>query len=189
MGDVSTDRLDAIPWAQRLLRNPKWTIVKTPSRLAKSTGQDSFFAETLATDRTMRSCTTLRPAKPAEGDPAYAEIVLIVEVGDALNGFARTLHGGMAATLLDEVCGVLITLNVDTHAERSRASGPTAQYLTAYLNTTYKRPIHTPGAILCTAKIERQEGRKLYVGATIEDGLGTICTIGQGLFIRVEPRL
>jgi hypothetical protein len=51
--------------------------------------------------------------------------------------------------------------------------------------------VPTPGALLLTAKIERQEAgdRKLYVRATIEDGNGTIYTLGEALFIRVSTKL
>jgi acyl-CoA thioesterase FadM len=57
------------------------------------------------------------------------------------------------------------------------------------LNTTYKRPIPVPGPVLCTAKIERQDGRKLYVRATIEDGTGTVYTTGDCMFVEVKPKL
>jgi thioesterase superfamily protein 4 len=42
---------------------------------------------------------------------------------------------------------------------------------------------------MCTAKIERQDGRKVYVHATIEDGSGMVYSIGKGLFIEVRSKL
>jgi thioesterase superfamily protein 4 len=42
---------------------------------------------------------------------------------------------------------------------------------------------------MCTAKIERQDGRKVYVRATIEDGSGTVYSIGEALFIEVKAKL
>ena len=57
------------------------------------------------------------------------------------------------------------------------------------LNTAYKKPIPVPGPVLCTAKMERQDGRKLYVRATIEDGAGTVYTIGECMFVQMKPRL
>lgn len=57
------------------------------------------------------------------------------------------------------------------------------------LNTTYKKPVPVPGPLLCTAKIERQDGRKLYVRATIEDGMGTVYTTGECMFVGVKSKL
>jgi thioesterase superfamily protein 4 len=131
MGDTSTDRLEAIPWAASIIKDTKWIRAHTPSRLPKASGEDSFFAETLKTDRTMRSCLTLRPVEEHDDDQAYKEVLCIVELGDALNGFPRTIHGGMAATLLDEVCGVLIVLNSERKTERAKTNGPTDHYMTA----------------------------------------------------------
>jgi thioesterase superfamily protein 4 len=154
---------------------------------------------------------TLKPTEETEGDMPYKEIVTIVDLGNGVDGYPQTCHGGMVATLMDEVCGVLINLNKERHRERLLQSGcqkPPAilGYMTACeslhswgiamqgwcavdLNTTYKKPVPTPGALLCTAKVERQEGRKLYIRATIEDGAGTVYTTGEGLFIGVKPRL
>jgi thioesterase superfamily protein 4 len=203
MGEAITDR---IPWVKRLVDDPKWTLTKTPSRLPKSSGEDSYFAETLATERTMRSYLTFRCTQEDDDDQAYKEVRCLVEVGDGLNGFAQTLHGGMACSILDETCGVLLVLNSERKIERANASDPVDHFMTACkfprrrgdqsrtnatidLNTTYKKPIPTPGPIMCTAKVERQDGRKLFVRAIIEDGYGTIYTIGEALFIRIKPRL
>lgn len=47
----------------------------------------------------------------------------------------------------------------------------------------------TPGVVLCTAKIERQDGRKLYVRATVEDGAGTVYTTGEAMFVQASTKL
>ncbi|EAT84575.1 hypothetical protein HBI56_179300 [Parastagonospora nodorum] len=191
MTDPSIARLNAIPWVASLIHDPKWTRVQTISRVLQSSGEDSFYSETLATDRTMRSCLTLLPAVEADAKIAFREVLWIVELGDGLNGYPGTLHGGMAATLLDEVCGILLQSNAAKASERAR-TGTTDrldEYMTAYLNTTYKKPIPVPGTILCTARFEREEGRKLYVRGTIEDGSGTIYTIGEALFIKLKPKM
>jgi thioesterase superfamily protein 4 len=107
------------------------------SRVLKASGEDSFFAETLATDRTIRACLTFRPTGAADGDFPYKEIVTVVDLGDGLNGYPQICHGGMVATLLDEVCGVLIIeLNKERnlHLAKGSASGEAildASYMTA----------------------------------------------------------
>ena len=53
------------------------------------------------------------------------------------------------------------------------------------LNTNYKKPVPTPGIVLCTATWVKQDKNKIYVNGTIEDGSGKIYTTGEGMFIEV----
>ncbi|KAH6616581.1 HotDog domain-containing protein [Boeremia exigua] len=181
-------KLSTIPWAAELINDKRWTPTLSSNRFTKPTGEDSFFAETLDTGRTIRTMLTLRPTEDQEGEWMYKELLVILDLGDGLNGYAQILHGGFATTLLDETCGGLIQLNVFEKVRRF-GSQHAMNYLTAYLNTVYKKPIPVPGPLLCTAKIERQDGRKLYVRATIEDGEGTIYATGDCMFIKAKPSL
>lgn len=143
------------PWAVALLKDRDWTHAKTASRVPKASGEDSFFAETLATDRTIRALHTLKPVKELDEDLAYREIKEIVVLGDGLNGYPQICHGGFVATMLDEVCGVLIVLNMEKRMERLRKTGPAQPhtdmaYMTActpstmhFEHMTYKRQIST----------------------------------------------
>jgi thioesterase superfamily protein 4 len=211
MEGTAMERMLSIPWAAALINDPKWTHTRTGSRLPKASGEDSFFAETLATDRTLRACLTLVPTKKVHGKLVYQETATIVDLGTGLNGFPQTCHGGVAATLLDEICGVLIQLNTEMQLVVGKQSGSLNQardvnYMTACklmcgtktrcaelmsvdLNISYKRPIPTPSTVLCTAKVERQDGRKLYIRATIEDGAGVIYTVGEAMFVEIKSRL
>lgn len=54
------------------------------------------------------------------------------------------------------------------------------------LNISYKKPIPTPGPVLCRARLEKLDGKKLYVRGTIEDGAGTVYTVGDAMFIAVK---
>jgi hypothetical protein len=107
MDDALIAELSSIPWAAALINDRKWTVIRTSSRSPKPTGEDSFFAETLSTDRTIRSILTFRPTQEEEDDLAYKEIKTIVDLGAGLNGYPQIVHGGFAATLLDEACGIL----------------------------------------------------------------------------------
>jgi thioesterase superfamily protein 4 len=150
MADAISDRLASIPWVSALLNDPKWTRTRTTSRVPKSSGEDSFFAETLATDRTIRACLTLRPTEMAEGDLPYREIITIVDLGDGLNGYPQICHGGMIATLLDEVCGVLI---VELNKERSLHLAKESVPGEAILNASYM----TACTFICKWPIELQD--------------------------------
>jgi acyl-coenzyme A thioesterase THEM4 len=128
MIDADISRLSSIPWAAVLINDKRWTPTPSSNRLPKPTGEDAFFAETLDTSRTIRTMLTLKPSKKEDGDLAYKELLVILELGDGLNGYPQVLHGGFAATLLDETCGGLIQLNVFEKVERL---GP--QHATNYL--------------------------------------------------------
>jgi thioesterase superfamily protein 4 len=133
MEDAFLSELSSVPWAAALINDPNWTPITTSSRSAKPTGEDSFFAETLSTERTIRSLLTFRPTKE-EGDLAYKQIKTIVDLGTGLNGYPQIVHGGFAATLLDETCGILIMLVTDKKVQRLKESGQNAtrpDYFTA----------------------------------------------------------
>jgi hypothetical protein len=130
MIEAEIARLSVIPWAAKLITDKRWTPTKSSNRCPKLTGEDSFFAETLDNGRTIRSMLTLRPSKEEEGDLAYKELLVIVDLGDGLNGYPHVLHGGFAATLLDETCGGLIQLNVFEKVKKL-GSQHAMNYLTA----------------------------------------------------------
>lgn len=123
-------RLSSIPWAAKLIKDKRWTPTLSHNRFPKPTGEDSFFAETLDTGRTIRTMLTLRPVEEQDGDMMYKELLVIVDLGEGLNGFPQVLHGGFAATLLDESCGGLIQLNVFEKVKKS-GSQNAMNYLTA----------------------------------------------------------
>ena len=54
------------------------------------------------------------------------------------------------------------------------------------LNTNYKKPLPTPGVVLCKATLDRVVRNKIYVRASIEDGNGTVYTTGEGMFVSVS---
>lgn len=149
------------------------------------------------------------------------EVHFLVRVGDGLNGHPAILHGGIVAALVDEGMGVLQTVNHErAHAlslqrEKKARGGkegngggvvsdgsgdalsslPPLGSFTAELKIRYRRPVSTPGEVLCTARYVRREDRKEWIEAVIRqsevdgvaegDGLVT-CAIGEGLFI--EPK-
>lgn len=130
MIDADILKLSSIPWAAELISDRRWTPTSSSNRYPKPTGEDSFFAETLDTGRTIRTMLTLRPAKEEDGDLTYKELLVISDLGDGLNGYPQVLHGGFAATLLDETCGALIQLNSFKKVEKL-GSQHAMNYLTA----------------------------------------------------------
>ncbi|KAF2712481.1 hypothetical protein K504DRAFT_373193 [Pleomassaria siparia CBS 279.74] len=184
----SISHFSQVPWCAALINDPAWIPTQTTSRVPKPTSEDSFFAETLGTNRTIRQCLTLRPSQAESDEPKYREVRTLMDLGSGLNGHPNICHGGFVATMLDEVFGVLITLNLGKKMERLKMQGSRSQLtcFTAYLNTNYKKPVSTPGVILCTAKFIRQDRNKIYANGTIEDGNGTVYSTGEAMFIETQ---
>ena len=76
-----------------------------------------------------------------------------------------------------------ISLKINFHELLNRFScvGPC---FTANLNIDYVKPLLTPAWILVRAHVERQEGRKVIVNATVGNGEGDIYAKAVALFIK-----
>lgn len=122
---ASISHLKQTPWCAALINDPEWTPTRTASRTPKPPpgSEDSFCADTLGTERTIRHWLTLRPKKEEDENPAFRSVRTIMELGDGLNGHPQILHGGFVGTMLDEVMGVLITLNLEKKMERLKKEG------------------------------------------------------------------
>lgn len=80
-------------------------------------------------------------------------------------GWLNTLHGGIQALLLDEVCGWVITRKLQTAG------------VTSKMETKYKRPVSTLDTELTVrAHIREQRRNIVVIDATLADSTGTICT-------------
>jgi thioesterase superfamily protein 4 len=128
MMDVVTPRIASIPWAAALINDPDWIGVDSFSRQPKASGEDSFLAETLKTDRTIRNYLAFRPVKEAEGEIPLPEIRIIVDIGTGVNGHPEIAHGGFSALLLDEACGAAINMHRDIRMEQMQKRGQTFDY-------------------------------------------------------------
>ncbi|KAJ8110996.1 hypothetical protein OPT61_g6301 [Boeremia exigua] len=104
-------------------------------------------------------------------DPDTPEMYLMVSVGQDMDGGVQRLHGGVTATLLDQVMGTLVAYVYDNTCA------------TADLNTKYKAAITTPCVLLCRAKVVRKKGRWIETLGWVEDGQGKIFAEGKGSFV------
>lgn len=188
-----------IPWCSRLLLTPNQRIQPPPSRNPKrSTGEDSLFAETLQSARTITAALALYP-RPAPTDAHIASLSMLLCLGDALNGWPTILHGGIVATIIDEVMGTLLVLDADRAHMRlvatGHAGGEQAEEVgahTAELKVRYLAPVRTPGVVLVRTRVVKREGRKIWMGAVVAqkmgqeaelDGRMVECAVGEALMI------
>ena len=102
-----------------------------------------------------------------------SSVVCLALVPDTFEGPQGYLHGGIIATLLDEVMSKAV-----------RAQGFTA--MTRHLGIDYQRPVPSGAPIRMEARLVRSEGRKHWTEASILDAEGTALAHGKGLFIEVR---
>jgi acyl-coenzyme A thioesterase PaaI-like protein len=172
-----------VSWCAKLLDEPGQIVEFPAARYPRPGGENSLLAQTLNTDDTI-SWFVLLYKRPEQPQKVIDESKALLALGSGVSGFAKTCHGGIVATILDEVMGELIKVNLAEHSDIPRTT-----YVTAYLNVTYARPVPTPGTILATARITKADGRKLYMEGTIEDGLGNRLAKGDSLFVGARERL
>ena len=172
-------RLRTTPWCVPILDDPNFVPIlfhhrNPPPQLA---GRYTFFSETLNTPRTIPVWETFY--RPARAPDDYGETCALIELGQGLDGHPHRAQGGIAATILDEVAGIIGYMH----------KAPGKPVVTAYMHVNYRKTMPTPGLILAKAHMDgtRSGGRKILVTASLEDGHGTVFTEAEVLFIEVEP--
>jgi len=175
--------LKGIPWCSSLLNDPSLVPLRTLSREPKASTEDSLIAVTFRTKDTIHTWQTLYSARPQPhpslnlSEPPIAATFTILGVGSDLNGHSNLLHGGTAATIMDEA----ITFLAGRHASPGNAD------MTAFLKVDYKKPVPTPCYLLARVVLEgRSEGRKQWFKGSLEDGMGTVYVTAESLIVEVD---
>ena len=131
-------------------------------------------------DKPGYSCFGCSPANPSglqmeffkEGD----ELVCKWDPGEHFQGFHNILHGGVQATMMDEIASWVVFVMLDT-------AGVTYQ-----LNTRFRKPVLiSKGTITVRATLVRQEKRIAEIEARLYDGEDTLCAESQANYF-VMPR-
>ena len=104
-----------------------------------------------------------------EGDAAFTEVTL----GRAFEGAPSRAHGGIVAALIDETMGLVLAIH--------EALAFTVQLDITYLAPT---PLHVP--IEARAWLERRDGRKMFMRASVS-AEGVDIASATSLFITVDP--
>lgn len=179
----------SIPWCLKHLEPPGTELIITSaySRNQKPSGEDALFSETINTPTTLSHFILFYP-RPSEPRSPLPEIKGLITLGNKLDGHPGICHGGIVATIFDEVLGYAAPAS-RLNGEGQDEGKPVPSYVTAYLNTTYIRPVRTPGTILVTARTTKDEGRKMWVEAVMEDERGDKLASAEALFVEVKLKL
>jgi acyl-coenzyme A thioesterase PaaI-like protein len=179
-------------WAKSLLASSirdgagEYFPIATWSRVPKpSTGEDGFFSQTLATPSTVPFVLTLRrkdiksataslPKEPPVIDPKQKKpfkpsrppdtITLITLAYPGVCGHANTAHGGLVASLFDEVMSLAVALHMPPSSNPSLGSQARdgLMFYTAQLDVRYKRPVVVPGLLVIRTWCVAHDGRKYW---------------------------
>ena len=86
-------------------------------------------------------------------------------------GWVDTMHGGILSTLIDEVCGWVVTRKLQT-------SGYTVQ-----LNVKFRKAVPTTEPELTIrAKVSKQVRNLAYISAEITNSKGELCNEGEAIY-------
>jgi acyl-coenzyme A thioesterase PaaI-like protein len=188
MGDDDLTFFQSSPWCASLINDPSYVTIPTSSRESKESTEDALFGDILKTDKTISACLSLYK-KPAASTASIEEVTTLLSLESGLNGYRHVCHGGIVATILDEVMGILLSVNKDREAEIARATGKSVEEMaevTAELTVKYLKPVSTPQTVRVKVSFSRTEGRKFWMEGTIEDKSGTVLARGEALFIRIR---
>ncbi|KAI0858249.1 thioesterase superfamily protein [Xylaria cubensis] len=182
MDSLDRAHFGAIPWCARHLKGNRVIAETAPGRSVKSTSEDSLFAETLNSESGIARMIRVYE-EPLSSTERVDEVKAFLTLGSGLNGWPNVCHGGLVTTILDEVIGMLVPINQD------RKRIPAGMCMTAYLNTTFVKPVPTPATILTRARFTKVEGRKYFTQGTIEDEKGVVLARADALFVLLRSPL
>jgi acyl-coenzyme A thioesterase PaaI-like protein len=121
---------------------------------------------------------------PGRGQAMSPELVIDQDSGDDMRGRVRfsafyhgrngAVHGGALALVFDEALGRL------ANSDRRPASR------TAYLRIDFRNIARIETDLRVHAWVERHEGRKIVLRATLRDG-ETVVAEGEALFVTLRP--
>jgi uncharacterized protein (TIGR00369 family) len=192
--DPDLNHFLTIPWCRKHLLSSNNKITPTLSRIAKSQNEDSLMAIALNTPSTISHCISLYPIPPPRSTSGslskdFLEInslSTIYQLDTLLNGGPNLLHGGIIATLLDDTIGTLLTVN-----HTPKGDPLSRQTVTAELKVRYMRPVWTPGTVMCSVRVVRKVGRKVWFEGEVwgdfeDDGKGKKLASVESLWVVVE---
>ncbi|KAG8157860.1 hypothetical protein KVR01_012132 [Diaporthe batatas] len=180
-----------IPWCLKHLEPPNTDLVisKAYTRGRKPKNEDTLFSVTINSPGTLPHFIFFYP-RPTDPRALVPEVKALITLGDDLNGHPGISHGGMVAAIFDEVLGYAAPgVRMISGENRGTSGTPGPSYVTAYLNTTYLKPVRTPATVMVVSRLVRTEGRKIWVEGHMEDGEGVKLAKADSLFVETKLKL
>ncbi|KAK3500318.1 HotDog domain-containing protein [Neurospora hispaniola] len=155
---MEIDHFRSIPWVAKHLSKPHLVITQADSRKPKPGHCDVLFSQTLNSPETISAYIT---TVDGSEEGLITETLAFLTLGNKLNGWPGVCHGGMVMAMMDDLTGQLFTQNKKLKRMQN------LPLMTAYLNTTFVKPVRTPCTIMVRCRITKVEGRKYWSEAAI----------------------
>ncbi|KAI1813946.1 HotDog domain-containing protein [Poronia punctata] len=196
--DPNHKHFASIPWCIPHLTGPNIRTQTPTWRIPSSTGEQSFFSETLNTTDTIThmleiytdpSSSFSSSSPPTSSSSSSSlntrstdnkrinEFKVLLTIGPGVQGHRNLCHGGFITAVLDETVGLFIPINLE------RGAIPKGMYMTAYLNTSFKRPVECPATVLVETRLVRVEGRKFFTEGRVFDEGGRVLAECEALYV------
>ncbi|MEZ5071420.1 MAG: PaaI family thioesterase [Bacteroidales bacterium] len=127
-------------------------------------------------DRPGHDCFGCSPRNPAglrmvfyeDGD----EVVSTWQADERYQGFHDVLHGGIQATMMDEIASWVVFVKAGTAG------------VTRALNVKYKKPVFlTRGDVVLRARLASLRHGLAVIRVDLCDGEGTLCSTGEATYV------
>lgn len=147
----------------------------SPSQTSYDPMAHTITSTTLNTPATIASFYSYYSLPSPQNSSPLGLYTSIIQFGSGMNGHPHKLHGGILSLILDVTMG---------RASWHHCSDGMVSF-TVTMTVDYKKPISTPGELLCKAWLEgRSEDRKHWVKAIVEQNGETVAG-GSSLFLEV----
>lgn len=182
--EIDQAHFESIPWCKELIEDPDFAITPTFSRILKDGHEDSLVAITLNSPTTISHILSLYRRPPASSSSSFiTEVRCLMTIGSDLNGGPDMLHGGIISALMDDVVGILLTINKDGSEGGLPYSSNT---VTRWMKTSYDNPVVTPQTLCILAVLRKREGRKFWMDSEVRDQNGLKLASSESLWIQIR---
>lgn len=159
---------ERLPIVKSLSEDPEW-IAQDPFENIPDEAKKSRL-----TQGPLGTASALGGYRRAFYHKSSGEAITVVFFGKDLDGFPKTTHGGLIATVLDEVLGICAIKQL-----------PAKTGVTANLELNYLAPVQS-GKFYIIRAVPVAQGmteRKCFATGTVEDTRGRILVEAKGLFV------
>ncbi|KAI0815552.1 HotDog domain-containing protein [Xylaria sp. FL0064] len=172
----------SIQWCAKHLRTTGVQISTGPGRHLIASGEDELWSRTLNTNDTIPYFIAFYPIPQGDKLP-ITEVSAFATLRSGVQGFPGQVQGGIIATLLDGIAGLIPGFN------RQLGAWAVVPFVTAYMNTVYVRPVPAPSTVMLSARTTKVDGRKVFVEACVKDDRDDVLARADILFIEARARI
>ncbi|KAJ9616679.1 hypothetical protein H2200_000398 [Cladophialophora chaetospira] len=173
----------SIPWCRRLLDDKDYKVVTQDPRQPRYDGSTrGLIRHTLNNASTIEHFIALYKG-PTAGSLHKYELRVLLTLNGGLDGWVGVCHGGVTATILDEIMSMLAQYYAHSHGKFQQSE------LTADLHVKFLRAVPTPSTMLVRAWMTSAEGRKMHVASEMKNAEGEVLATATSLFILSKGKL